>query len=78
MSSQAKYARLKCFFRENQTPIYYVSTTTFNLLGAEEWIGGLHFLNAVDSWDGQHPHVFLPDGLPPDSLESIEVANRGS
>src|SRR5438874_7036473 len=30
-------ADIRCFFRENQTPIYYVSTTTFNLLGAEEW-----------------------------------------
>jgi hypothetical protein len=69
-------ADIRCFFRENQTPIYYVSTTTFNLLGAEEWIGGLNFLNAVDSWDGQHPNVFIPDGLPPDSLDSFEACNN--
>src|SRR5262249_54710078 len=59
-----------------QTPIYYVNTTTFNLLGAEEWIGGLNFLNAVDSWDGQHPNVFIPNGLPPSSLDSIEACNN--
>src|SRR5262249_14125075 len=66
----------QCFFRENQTPIYYVSTTTFNLLGPEEWISGLNFLNAVDSWDGQHPAVFIPDDLAPDCLDSFEACNN--
>src|SRR5262245_9297422 len=64
------------FFRENETPIYYVSTTTFNLLGAEEWIGGLKFINAVDAFDGRHPNVFIPDGLPPDCLDSFEACNN--
>jgi hypothetical protein len=57
-------------------PIYYVSTTTFNLLGADEWIGGLRFLNAVDSFDGQHPNVFIPDDLPVDCLDRFEACNN--
>jgi hypothetical protein len=69
-------ADIRRFFRVNETPIYYVSTTTFNLLGAEEWVGGLNFLNAVDSFDGQHPNVFLPVGLPPDCLDSFEACNN--
>jgi hypothetical protein len=69
-------ADVRRFFRENEAPIYYVSTTTFNLLGAEEWVGGLSFLNAVDSFDGRHPNVFLPDGLPPACLGSFEACNN--
>jgi hypothetical protein len=69
-------ADVQRFFRDNETPIYYVSTTTFNLLGAEEWIGGLRYLNAVDSFDGRHPSVFLPDGLPEDCLDSFEACNN--
>jgi hypothetical protein len=69
-------ADIRRFFRENETPIYYASTTTFNLLGAEEWVGGLSFLNAVDSFDGRHPDVFIPDGLPPDCLDSFEACNN--
>lgn len=69
-------ADIRCFFQDNETPIYYVSTTTFNLLGAEEWIGSLRFVNALDSFDGQHANVFLPDGLPPDSLDSFEACNN--
>jgi hypothetical protein len=69
-------ADVQRFFRDNRTPIYYVSTTTFNLLGAEEWVGGLTFLNAVDSFGGRHPNVFVPDGLPPDCLDSFEACNN--
>jgi hypothetical protein len=67
---------IRRFFRGNETPVYYVSTTTFNLLGADEWIGGLRFLNAVDSFDGRHPNVFVPDGLPPDGPDSFEACNN--
>jgi hypothetical protein len=68
---------IRRFFHENQTPIYYVSTTVFNLLGADEWIGGLRFLCGLDSFGGQHPNVFVPDGLPPDCLDSFEACNNG-
>ena len=64
------------FFRDNETPIYYASTTTFNLLGADEWIGGMNFLNAVDAFDGRHPSVFIPKRLPPDCLDSFEACNN--
>jgi hypothetical protein len=64
------------FFHENTTPIYYVSTTAFNLLGADEWIGGMNFINGVDSFDGRHPNVFVPDGVPPDCLDSFEACNN--
>jgi hypothetical protein len=76
MHSLQTAANIRRFFRENLKPIYYFSTTTFNLLGAEEYIGGLKFINAVDAFDGRHPNVFIPDGLPPDCLDSFEACNN--
>jgi hypothetical protein len=26
------------FFHRNETPIYFISATNFNLLGADEWV----------------------------------------
>jgi hypothetical protein len=69
-------ADIRRFFHENTTPIFYVSTTTFNLLGADEWIGRMNFINAVDSFGGRHPNVLVPDGLSPACLDSFEAGNN--
>ena len=63
------------FFADNETPLYYVGPTTYNVIGAEEWIGGLHFLTAVDSFASRRPNAFIPKGLP-DSLNRIEEYNN--
>jgi hypothetical protein len=47
------------FFRRNQRPLYYVSTTIFNVVGADEWVHNLSFINTIDSFDGRHPRVFV-------------------
>src|SRR5215472_4175397 len=64
------------FFRQNQTPLFYVSTTVYNMLGAEQWIDNLSFINTVDSFDGRHPRAFVsvpePGRVPP----GIEAANN--
>jgi len=64
------------FFRERQNPLFYISTSTYNILGADEWIGNLSFINSIDSFDGQHPRVFT--AVPPPGLISpaIEAANN--
>ena len=56
------------FFREYRDPLYYVSTSTYNVLGAEQWIGSLSFINSLDSFDGHHPRIFTsvpPPGVNP-------------
>ncbi len=56
------------FFRAYQEPLYYVSTSTYNVLGAEQWIGSLSFINSLDSFDGHHPRIFTsvpPPGVSP-------------
>ena len=31
-------SEIRAFFRTNQTPIYFVSPTAFNLLGIDRWV----------------------------------------
>src|SRR5580700_774445 len=64
------------FFRENRKPLFYVSTSTYNILGSDDWIGNLRFINSIDSFSGRHPRVFAaipePGLIPP----TIEAANN--
>ena len=58
-------AAIRHFFHHNHIPLYYVSTSTFNLLGAEAWINNLTFINTINSFDGRHPHIFVPHDAGP-------------
>jgi hypothetical protein len=62
-------------FRRNRTPIYFVNPSAFNLLGAEEWIGNLTFVNSSNSFDGQHPNVFVTGRHRPAGLDLLATTN---
>ena len=49
------------YFRRNETPIFFVSPTAFNLLGVEKFINRFFHINYFDSFDGMHPRVFVPE-----------------
>lgn len=67
---------LRRFFYKNETPIYFISATNFNLLGADEWIKGFKFINYIECFDGLHPNVFSPKKeIPHDEFEGIEDIN---
>jgi hypothetical protein len=51
------------FFYRNETPIYFISATNFNLLGADEWMKGFKFICYMDSFDGQYPNVVVPNEM---------------
>ena len=53
-------SEIRAFFRTNETPIYFVSATAFNLLGIDRWVRNFTFVNWFDSFDGTHPNVFVP------------------
>ena len=57
-------------------PIYFISATNFNLLGADEWVRSFKFINYIDCFDGQHPSVFVPEEIPHEAFESIEDINN--
>jgi biotin carboxylase len=63
---------IRHFFRTNETPIYFVSATAFNLLGIDRWVRNFRFVNYYDSFDGWHPNVFVPRERSPRAFESIE------
>jgi len=63
---------IRRFFRTNEVPIYFVSATAFNLLGIDRWVRNFRFMNYYDSFDGHHPHVFVPKEREPRAFESIE------
>lgn len=64
------------YLRRNETPIYVITPTPFSLLGLDQWIGGLEFINYFDIFDGTHPRVFVPGRDGPEEFTSMEdVAN---
>jgi biotin carboxylase len=63
---------IRRFFRTNETPVYFVSATAFNLLGIDRWVRNFRFVNYFDSFDGHHPHVFVPREREPRPFGSIE------
>ena len=68
---------IRRFFYRNETPIYFISATNFNLLGADEWVRKFKFICYIECFDGLHPNVFAPkEELPHDEFESIEDINN--
>lgn len=69
-------ADIRRYFYMNETPIYFISATNFNLLGADEWIKGFKFISYIDCFDGEHPNVFSPKEMEHPEFESIEQINN--
>jgi hypothetical protein len=65
-------SEIRRFFRTSETPVYFVSATAFNLLGIDRWVRGFRFVNYFDSFDGHHPHVFVPGEREARAFTSIE------
>jgi hypothetical protein len=70
-------ADIRRYFYKNEVPIYFISATNFNLLGADEWIKSFKFISYIECFDGQHPNVFSPkEEIPHDEFTSIEDINN--
>lgn len=68
---------IRRFFYRNETPIYFISATNFNLLGADEWVRKFKFICYIECFDGLHPNVFAPqEELPHEEFTSIEDINN--
>ncbi len=64
-------------FHKNEEPLYFISATNFNMLGADEWIKGFKFICHIECFDGLHPNVFSPKTeIPHDDFEGIEDINN--
>jgi len=68
---------IRRFFHKNEMPIYFISATNFNLLGADEWIKNFKYISHIECFDGLHPNVFKPKNeIPHDDFESLEDINN--
>ncbi len=68
---------IRRYFYKNEVPIYFISATNFNLLGADEWIKGFKFISYIECFDGLHPNVFSPkEEIPHDEFTGIEDINN--
>jgi biotin carboxylase len=65
-------SEIRGFFRTNETPLYFISPTAFNLLGIDRWVANFFFVNYFDSFEGSHPRVFVPRERPHEDFGSIE------
>ncbi|MCH5377187.1 MAG: biotin carboxylase, partial [Planctomycetes bacterium] len=69
-------SEIRRFFHRNETPIYFVSATNFNLLGLDEWVRNFKYINYIDCFDGAHPNVMVPAAEATPEFESIEDINN--
>ncbi len=69
-------SEIRRFFHRNETPIYFVSATNFNLLGLDEWVRNFKYINYIDCFDGHHPNVIVPSKQSHPEFESIEDINN--
>ena len=79
MAKKAKLRSLSdiyAFFRKNQTPIYFLSPTPYNILGLGRWINRFEYINFFDSFDGTHPKAMVPREHGPHEFRSIEDVNN--
>ncbi len=67
---------IRRYFYRNEVPIYFISATNFNLLGADEWIKSFKYICYIDCFDKQHPNVFVPREMPHEVFQSIEEINN--
>jgi biotin carboxylase len=65
-------SEIRAFFRTNPTPVYFVSPTAFNLLGIDRWLRNFFYVNYFDSFEGNHPRVFVPHERPYREFTSME------
>lgn len=67
---------IRAYCRANRVPLFYSSTGIYNVMGADEWLGNLQFLNTVDAFDGRHPRVLAVTPEPGTVTGGIEGANN--
>lgn len=70
-------SEIRRFFYRNTKPVYFISATNFNLLGADEWVRNFKFICYIECFDGKHPNVFSPqEEMPHEEFTSIEDINN--
>src|SRR3954469_11370134 len=67
---------IRAFLRTNDTPVFFISPTAFNLMGLDRWVRNLYYVTYYDSFEGAHPRVFVPSNRERTDFTSIEEINN--
>ncbi len=67
---------INAFFRQNKTPITFLSPTPCNILGLGRWINNFDYVNFLDSFDGTHTRIFMPREHEPQEFRSNKDVNN--
>jgi biotin carboxylase len=67
---------VRAFLRTNETPVFFVSPTAFNLLGIDRWVRNFFYVAYYDSFPEGHPRVFVPGNRERSDFTSIEDINN--
>jgi biotin carboxylase len=65
-------SEIRAFLRTNDTPVFFVSPTGFNLLGIDRWVRNFFFISYFDTFESRHPRVFVPSDRSRRDFTSIE------
>ncbi len=76
MTKLRNISDIRRYFHRNETPIYFISATNFNLLGISDWVRNFRYINYIDCFDGRHPKVRIPKEQPHREFEGIEDINN--
>lgn len=69
-------SEVRTFFRMNETPVFFIGATAFNLLGMDLWVRNFSMISYYDSWDGYHPRVFVPQEIEHEEFTSGDDINN--
>jgi len=69
-------SEIRHYFRTDESPIFFVGASSFNLLGLDRWVRGFSYITYYDSWEGTHPRVFTPSDKPYIEFQSGEEINN--
>lgn len=67
---------IRRFFCRNETPIFFIGATNFNLMGIDDWIRNFKFISFIDCYNGRHPNTFVPGAIPHQEFSSMEDVNN--
>ena len=65
-------SEIRAFLRTNDTPMFFVSPTAFNLLGIDRWVRNFFYVTHYNSFEGGHARVFTPANRTRTDFTSIE------
>jgi D-alanine-D-alanine ligase-like ATP-grasp enzyme len=67
---------IRRFFCRNETPIFFIGATNYNLMCIDDWVRNFKFISFIDCYDGRHPNTFVPGAIPHQEFASMEDINN--